>query len=78
MGALRGFWKLTAQFRVVGVFSTSMGKFPEGETAYYAYFNIKTTLQYFIRSSLSDPSFPPSTVSALTTLISSVSLEQFA
>lgn len=30
IGTLRGMWRMSAPFKVAGVFSTSMGKFPEG------------------------------------------------
>lgn len=50
--ALKALWKLVANFTVAGTFATSEGKFQEGKTAYYAYFNIDSVLPYLVRNSL--------------------------
>lgn len=43
---------LEAPFQVAGVFNTSMGKFAEGDTPGYAYFNIKSALNYLVKQTL--------------------------
>lgn len=40
---------LTAKFRVAGKFDAAMGKFPIGSVGGYAYFNIKTAFQHFVK-----------------------------
>lgn len=43
---LKTFPPLTIPFTVAGVFSTTEGKFSEGSAAFYALFNIKSTINY--------------------------------
>lgn len=74
VGTVRGVWRLQAPFRVVGVFATSMGKFPEGETADYAYFNIKNMMQYMVRYTMSSLNIQNNTQTNINTLISSINL----
>lgn len=41
---------LSAKFRVAGTFEVAMGKFPIGTTGGFAYMQINSALQHFIKS----------------------------
>jgi hypothetical protein len=41
---------ITVPFKVAATFGTSLGKFKEGATPFFAYFGIQNTISYIMRS----------------------------